>query len=167
MELQLSEDHLPPFDLVLRCYINYYLKKLNRHLLPKSRWKYLIMITELLHLLIGTGAFTLGLLLPPDYLPYNILLVSVVIIGWQMLGYCLITKIVSKITGETDTNGDLSDSGKSRFLIPFSETFLKLYGTFVVTLSIFFHLKPNWAPYTIIKSILTWILQWTLSKIKN
>jgi hypothetical protein len=125
------------------------------------------MITEFLHLIIGTGSFTLGLLLPPDYLPFNILLVSVVIIGWQMLGYCLITKIISRLTGENENvNGDLNDSKDSRFLIPFSETFLKLYGTLIIGLSIFFSMKPQWAPYTILKYVVTIILQWILQKLK-
>ena len=158
--LILNENQLPPFDLVIRCYLNYYLKKLNRHMLPKSRWKYLVMVVELFHLLIGTGAFTLGLLLPPSWLPYNILLVAVVIIGWELLGYCFVTKLVSKFTGQSEMNGDLSNQKNNRFLIPFSATFLKLYGFLVIGLSIFFHLKPQWAPFTFAKTIVLFLLKW-------
>lgn len=182
--LILSENQLPPFDLVLRCYINHYLKKLNQHMLPRSRWRYLIMIIEFFHMLIGTGAFTLALLLPPNLLPYNILLVSIVLIGWEMLGYCFVTKICSYIIGNNCNNvecndcnrcnncsnssnkitGELTDENNNVFLIPFSNTFLKLYGMLVVGLSLFFHLKPAWAPFNLFVSFLGYVLSlvWNL-----
>ena len=149
--LVVSEDSLPPFDLLVRCYINHYLKKINCHLLPQTRWKYLVMVIEFFHLLIGYGIFTFGLLLPPDYLPYNVFLVTLVLLGWEMLGYCLVTKIVSQITGENYLNGDLSNKHNSRFVVPFSQQFLKLYGMFIVGLSIFFHMKPKWSPLILSK----------------
>jgi len=164
--LYISGSNLPPFDLVLRCYLNHYLKKLKRHMLPESRWKYLVMTVEVLHFLIGSGAFTLGLFLPPTYIPYNILLVSIVIIGWEALGYCFVTKLLSKLTGESDgITGDLNndDPGNSRFLIPFSETILKLYGALVVVLSLFFYLKPSWSPFSIVCSILGFVANIVLS----
>jgi hypothetical protein len=148
-ELVISETNLPPFDMVVRLYINHYLRKLTKHMLPASRWKYLIMITEVIHLLVGSLAFTAGLLLPPTFLPYNILLVSLVIFGWQILGYCFVTKIVNQITGEHHLD---SQGG---FLVPFSETFLKIYGSFIICLSIFFTLKPEWAPFSILKPLIT------------
>jgi hypothetical protein len=170
-DIHISKSHLPPIDLVVRCYLNHYLKKLKRHMLPESRWKYLVMTVEVLHFLIGSGAFTLGLLLPPTYIPFNILLVSVVIIGWQLLGYCFITKLISKLTGETDGfTGDLTTTAQgqsNRFLIPFSETILKLYGALVIMLSLFFYLKPEWSPYNMIKSLIVFIFTSLIHFIKR
>jgi hypothetical protein len=150
-KLIISDSNLPPFDLVLRAYINHYLKKISLHMLPRSRWRYLVFVIELLHLILATCAFTFGIFLPPKWLPYNIILVSVVIVGWKLLGYCLITKIVSQITGERKPKEDQNDA---QFIVPFSETFLVLYGMLIIALSIFFYLIPSHAPFNIIKSIL-------------
>lgn len=163
--LILSDSKLPPFDLVLRCYLNHYLKKLNHHMLPRSRWKYLVMVVEFLHFLIGTGAFTLGLLFPPNWLPYNIVLVTIVLIGWEVLGYCFITKFCAYITNDSKCkneaiDGSITDKKEVRFFIPFSRTILKLYGMLIIVLSIFFYLKPHLAPFNIVVSVLGYLLSW-------
>jgi hypothetical protein len=156
-ELVISDVKLPPFDLVVRCYLNHYLKKMKLHMLPSSRWRYLVFVIEFLHLLIGAGAFTLGIFLPPALLPYNILFISFVLIGWKLLGYCWVTKIVGMITGKKEVKLDdcasTTDDRYSQFLIPVSENFLMLYGLFIVALSVFFYMKPQHAPFNIIKSI--------------
>lgn len=159
MSLIINENNLPPFDLVLRTYINHYLTKLGNHLLPNTRWKWAIFVIEILHLIIGSSLFTLGLLLPPDYMAYNILMITVVVVGWEVLGYCLITKIIAGWTGENreKIDGELSNDKEARFLIPFTGTFLKLYGMLIIGLSLFFHLKPHLAPYTIITKLVGFI----------
>jgi hypothetical protein len=164
----LNKKKLPPFDQIVKLYVSSYLEKLNGHMLPKNnKWKWLIFVIESLHLIIGTSIFTLGLFLPPVLLPYNILLITIVIVGWQLLGYCLITKFVSKITGNDSISGDLNDAKEeSRFLIPFSETFLKLYGMLIIGLSLFFHLKPSFAPYNLIVSVFNFLKNLVLKLIK-
>ena len=151
-QIVISSNNLPPFDFVVRFYMNHYLTKLNRHILPESRWKYLVMFTEIVHFLVGFSSFTIGIFFPPEYLPYNILFISFVILGWQLLGYCFVTRIVSKLIDE-----DHLDS-RCEFLVPLSETALKLYGGFILCLSLFFTLKPQWAPFTLLKPIITYIL---------
>lgn len=157
-ELVISDSKLPPFDLVVRCYLNHYLKKMKLHMLPSSRWRYLVFVIEVLHMVIATGAFTLGLLLPPSLLPYNILFISFVMIGWKLLGYCWVTQIVSMITGKKEVKLDecapTNDDRYSQFIIPLSEKFLVLYGLLVIALSVFFYMKPQHAPFNILKSII-------------
>lgn len=157
--LILTVDKLPPFDLVLRMYISKYFSKLNRHMFPNTKWKWLVFVIEVLHFIVSGLIFTAGLFLPPQYLPWNILIITLIIVLWQVFGYCFVTKCVSYLTNEDDDNGinghlgTYGDDKCSRFIIPFSENFLKLYGIFVIGLSIFFHLKPAYAPFNILKYV--------------
>jgi len=162
--LVISASKLPPFDLVVRCYLNHYLKKMRLHMLPSSRWRYLVFVIEALHLIIATGAFTIGILLPPALLPYNILFVALVMIGWKMLGYCWVTKIVSLITGKKQlTLGESApeaDDQYTQFVIPLSEKFLILYGLLVIALSAFFYMKPEYAPFNLLKLVCLKLYAW-------
>lgn len=155
----ISSNNLPPFDVVVRYYVNHYLAKLKLHMLPNSRWKYLVFVTECIHIIIGSFAFLSGLLLPPHYLPYNILFIVLVMLGWELLGYCFVTKIVSTMIGE--------EKHVDNFLVPFSSTFIKIYGSAIIGLSIFFSLKPEIAPYNLLKPIVIYLLSALLGFFKT
>lgn len=157
--MTISSSNLPPIDVVIRYYLNHYLAKLKLHMLPKSRWKYLVFLTELIHIIIGSFAFLIGLFLPPFCLPYNILFIAIVMLGWELLGYCFVTKIVSKMTGE--------EHHVDNFLVPFSATFIKIYGSAIIALSLFFSLKPDIAPYNILKPVVIYVLNTLLGFIKS
>jgi hypothetical protein len=148
--MTISSRNLPPLDVVIRYYLNHYLAKLKLHMLPNSRWKYLVFLTEFIHIIIGSFAFLMGLLLPPFWLPYNILFIVIVMLGWEVLGYCFVTKIVSTMTGE--------EQHVDNFLVPFSSAFIKIYGSAIIGLSLFFSLKPEIAPYNLLKPPLIYIL---------
>ena len=153
--MTISSDDLPPLDVVIRYYLNHYLAKLKLHMLPNSRWKYLVFITECIHIIIGSFAFMMGLLLPPYYLPFNILFIVIVMLGWELLGYCFVTKIVSSMIGE--------QPHVNNFLVPFSSTFIKIYGSAIIGLSLVFSLKPEISPYNLMKPIVIYLLNTLLS----
>lgn len=146
----ISSDNLPPLDVVIRYYLNHYLQKLELHMLPNSRWKYLVFMVEFIHIVVGSLAFILGLLLPPFLLPFNILFMVLVMVGWEMLGYCFVTKIVSTMIGEKRKVGD--------FLVPFSSSFIKIYSIAIIGLSIFFIMIPELSPYNLLKPIILYFL---------
>jgi len=110
----------------------------------KTKYKYLIFLIEIIHLLIAIMAF-ISIFSPYKLLPYFFILLSLILIGWDFFdGKCWITLLANKLV---DKDKEI------KYFIKISKRILKLYVQVNLMLIIFFYMKPEYSFYSLLSKL--------------